>query len=212
MSVYGGRGNLENGIYPHGLIGFDPELPQIPYDPQAAADLLAQASYPDGFDLEITVDDVSSYYSGEIMELAAAMWGKIGVRTAFRTVEESKFWEMRRNNEITCYASRFSVDYNDPDAIIYLFFGSADNARSRSLCYSDEDIMDRVANACSIVNNTERLAEYRELERIIVQEDCALIPLFSNQHYFVVNERVKNFRVSWNGWTDTPYRDVVITS
>ena len=65
-------------------------------------------------------------------------------------------------------------------------------------------------NACSIVDDNERISEYRELERIIVQEDCAWIPLFSNDHYFVVNERVKNFHVSWNGWSDTPYRDVII--
>ena len=210
MNVYGGRGVLENGIYPHGLIGFDPELPEIPFDPQKASALLAEAGYPDGFELALTVDDVSSFYSREILELAASMWGKLGVRTTVRTLTEEEFWEARRNGEIACYASRFSVDYNDPDAIIYLFFGSEENARSRSLFYDNADVIDRVAGACSIVDERERLAEYRELERVIVQEDCAWIPLFSNRHYFIVNERVRNFRVSWNGWTDTQYRDVCL--
>lgn len=210
MNVYGGRGTLENGIYPHGLIGFNPDLPEIPYDPKEAAALLAKAGYSDGFDLEITVDDVSSYYSGEILELAASMWEKIGVRTTVRTVDENTFLELRRNSQIACYASRFSVDYNDPDSMIYLFFGTIEGTRSRSLCYGREDIIDRVFNACSIVSDEERLQEYRDLERIIAQEDCAWIPLFSNDHYFIVNERVRNFRVSWNGWSDTRYRNVVI--
>ena len=210
MNVYGGRGILENGIYPHGLIGFNPDLPEIPYDPKEAAALLAKAGYSDGFDLEITVDDVSSYYSGEILELAASMWEKIGVRTTVKTVDENTFLELRRNSQIACYASRFSVDYNDPDAMIYLFFGTEEGTRSRSLCYGREDIIDRVFNACSIVSDEERLQEYRDLERIIAQEDCAWIPLFSNDHYFIVNERVRNFRVSWNGWSDTQYRNVVI--
>lgn len=210
LNVYSGRGTLENGIYPHGLIGFNPELPEIPYDPQAASALLAEAGYPDGFDLEITVDDISSYYNREIMELAASMWEKIGVRTTFRTVEEQEFWDLRRASAIACYASRFSVDYNDPDAIIYLFFGTAEGSRARSLSYGNEAVIDRVFNACSIVNDEERIREYRDLERIIAQEDCAWIPLFSNDHYFIVSERVNNFCVSWNGWTDTQYRDVVI--
>ena len=102
------------------------------------------------------------------------------------------------------------MDYNDPDSIMWIFFGDSENFRARSLCYSRTDIMDRVNDACGIVNEEERIKEYRELEKIIVQEDCAWIPLFSNQHYFVVNERVKNFEVSWNGWTNTKYRDIVI--
>ncbi len=210
MSVYSGRGEVENGIYPHGLIGFNPELPEIPYDTAQAAALLKEAGWPDGFDLEITVDEESSYYSREIFELAAYMWGKIGVRATIRTVGNDEFIQLRKSGKLACYASKFSVDYNDPDAIIYLFFGTKENTVSRSLCYANEDVIDRVYNACTIVNDEERLREYQELERIIVQEDCAWIPLFSNEHYFIVNERVKNFRVSWNGWTDTQYRDVVI--
>ena len=140
---------------------------------------------------------IASYYSKEILELAASMWEEIGIRTRIQTLPEDEFWEQRRNGSLACYASRFSVDYNDPDAIIYLFFGSAESSKGRSLCYDREDIIDRVTNACSIIDEKERLKEYRELERIIVQEDCAWIPLFSNQHYFIVNERVKNFKVSW---------------
>lgn len=210
MNIYSGRGELENGIYPHGLIGFNPELPEIPYDPEQAAALLKEAGYPDGFDLELVVDDEGTYYSRQILELAAFMWGKIGVRASIRTVGTEEYLSLRKSGALACNVSRFSVDYNDPDAIIYVFFGSRENALHRGLGYENEDIIGRVNEACSILNEEERLSEYRALERIIVQEECAWIPLFSNEHYFIVSERVKNFRVSWNGWTDTPYRDVVI--
>lgn len=70
--------------------------------------------------------------------------------------------------------------------------------------------MNRVADACCIVNEEKRIREYRELERIIVQEDCAWIPLFSNRHYFAVNERVRNFQVPWNGWSDIRYDKIMV--
>ena len=210
MCIYSGRGYVENGIYPHGLAGHDETLPEIPYDPQTAAELLKEAGYPDGFDLELSVDDESSYYSREILELAADMWKKIGVRATIKTIDEDSFLEQRKNGQLACYTRRFSVDYDDPDAIIYVFFGSKENAHSNSLCYDREDIMNRVADACCIVNEEKRIREYRELERIIVQEDCAWIPLFSNRHYFAVNERVRNFQVPWNGWSDIRYDKIMV--
>ncbi len=209
MDVFSGRGALENGIYPHGLIGHNPDLPEIPYDPQAAADLLNQAGYPDGFDLEICFDKESLNYR-ETAVLAASMWEKIGVRTTVTALDKSEFTDRRNDGRIACYPSKFSVDYNDPDSIIYIFYGSLENSRSRSLCYGDEAVISRVNDACFIVDDAARLAEYRELERKIVHEDCAWVPLFSNEHYFVVSNRAKGFKVSWNGWTNTQYRDIVI--
>lgn len=209
MGVYGGRGALENGLYPHGLIGFNPDLPEIPYDPQAAASLLAEAGYPDGFDLQITVDKEVLNFR-ETATLVASMWEKVGVRTTVTMLDKDEFLELRKDGKVACYPGKFSVDYNDPDSIIYIFFGSVEDSRARSLCYTDEEVIDRVNEACFIADEDERLAEYRDLERKVVQEDCALIPLFSNEHYFAVSDRTKNFKVSWNGWTNTQYRDIVI--
>ncbi|MGO4972430.1 ABC transporter substrate-binding protein [[Clostridium] aminophilum] len=47
--VYGGRGFVKDGIFPHGLYGHNPDLPAIPYDPEAARKLLEEAGYPNGF-------------------------------------------------------------------------------------------------------------------------------------------------------------------
>ena len=64
--------------------------------------------------------------------------------------------------------------------------------------------------ARGIVNEGARIREYQALERKIVQEDAAWIPLFSRQHYFVVSKRVDGFRVSWNGWASNSYRGVAV--
>ena len=50
------------------------------------------------------------------------------------------------------------------------------------------------------------VAEYRALEKIIVQDDAAWIPLFSRLHYYVLSERAEGFRVSWNGSVKNNFR------
>ena len=205
-AVYSGRGSLENGIFPHGLYGYNPDLPEIPYDPEGARKLLNQAGYPDGFDLTVTVKTSSTQGEMTLMRLAASMWEKIGVRTAIRVIPESEFMSLRKSGALACYTADWMADYNDPDNFIYTFFGTRENTAFRSLCYPREDIMGRVSAARTITDTEARMAEYRELERIIVQEDAAWIPLFSRLRFYVSSERVEGIRSSWNGSVKNEYR------
>jgi len=59
--------------------------------------------------------------------------------------------------------------------------------------------MSRVRAARGITDPVARLREYQDLERIIVQEDAAWIPLFSRRHLYVASERLEGFRYMWNG-------------
>ena len=150
------------------------------------------------------------------METAARLcgkgfWRKIGVEALLLELSEEDFMEQRKNGEIACYSSTWSADFNDPDNFIYTFFGTEENSSSRSLLYADAAVMERVRDARAIADEKARIREYQDLERKIVQEDAAWIPLFSKQHIFVVSDRVNGFRVAWNGWSSASYRDVSVT-
>ncbi|MFR1905867.1 MAG: hypothetical protein ACLS28_09085 [Clostridium neonatale] len=56
----------------------------------------------------------------------------------------------------------------------------------------------------------ERIKLYQDLEKKIIQEDAAWVPLYSKQHLFVVNPRVKNYKILWNGWSGNMYHDMYI--
>lgn len=209
-AVYSGRGWVENGIFPHGLYGFNPELAEIPYDPDEAVELLAQAGYPDGFDLSFAVKASSTQWEMSLVTMAVDMWEKIGVRASVEVMDEDEFMRLRKGGELACYTATWIADYNDPDNFIYTFYGDRENTTYRSLCYSNEEIMARVRKARMIADSDARLREYRELERIIVQEDAAWIPLFSRQRYYVTSERVEGFVVSWNGSVKNNYRHMSV--
>lgn len=211
-AVYGGRGSLENGIFPHGLYGYNPELPEIPYDPEEAMRLLAEAGYSDGLDLTVSVNSASTRWEMSVLRLAASTWSKIGIRARIDVIDESEFMRLRKSGQLACYTALWSADFNDPDNFIYTFFGNKENTSFRSLCYPREDVMERIQNARAIVDPEERIREYQDLERIIVQEDAAWIPLYSRLRYYVTSKRLKGIQASWNGSVKNKYREMSIVT
>ena len=209
-AVYSGRGTLENGIFPHGLTGFNPNLPAIPYDPEEAGRLLQEAGYPNGFDLEIAVNGSTGSKARELIRMAASMWEKNGIRTEIRTLPGDEFLALRESGKAACYAATWTADYDDPDNFIYPFFGSRQNTTRRSLCYRDSGILSRAHYARYILNETERTREYAALEQKIVQEDAAWIPLFSGTCVYVTSSRVVHFETAWNGWCQPVLRKIAI--
>ena len=209
-AVYSGRGLIENGIFPHGLYGFNPRLPDIPFDPEQAKELLREAGYPDGFDLVIGVRSSSTQPELTLVQLAAFMWDQIGVRASIAVMDEEEFMRLRKAGELACYTAMWTADYNDPDNFIYTFFGNRDNTVFRSICYQREDVMDRVHAARSIVDPEKRLLEYQDLEQIIAQDDAAWIPLFSRQRIYVISKRIEGVPVLWNGSMKSRYRELSV--
>ena len=209
-AAYSGRGAVENGIYPHGLYGYNPDLPEIPYDPEAAKELLTEAGYSRGFDLTFSVKASSTEWEMTLVRLAVSMWEKLGVRTTIRVLDESEFMRLRKSGELECYTAMWTADYNDPDNFVYTFFGNKANTTFRSLCYQNEAVMDRVYRARTIADPDARLREYRELEELIVQEDAAWIPLFSRLYSYVCQDWVEGFRSTWNGSVKNAYRSISI--
>ena len=70
--------------------------------------------------------------------------------------------------------------------------------------------MARVAAASSIVDNTEREAEYQALEQRIIGEDNAWVPLFEDLHLYCLGSRVESFTPHWAGFSDFYAIDVVL--
>jgi peptide/nickel transport system substrate-binding protein len=109
-----GRGETMTGVFVPGDLGFDPDLPPFGYDPDRARQLLADAGYPDGFDVDL---DVCTCDRSDLPEAVAGELAKVGVRVTLKPAEISQFnadWGAGRTNPMR--ASRLSFS----DVNVYL--------------------------------------------------------------------------------------------
>ena len=210
-ALYGGRGQVEQGIFPHGLIGFNPDQEEIKYDPEAAKALLAEAGYADGFTMELAADSSASDTMTMALEIVSDQLAEVGIRAEIKNYDESTWLETRKSGELGSFISTWSADYNDPDNFIYTFFGNEEKTRIRSINYPDTEVMERVAKARTIVNEDERLAEYKALEEKIIHEDAAWVPMFSRLHLFAVSKRVQGFAPLWSGLSDQLFYNISLS-
>lgn len=201
-ALYGGRGQVEQGIFPHGLIGFNDSQTVIEYNPEAAKALLAEAGYADGFTMEIAADSSASDTVTMALEIIKAQLEEVGINAEIKNYDQSTWLDTRKSGELGSFMSTWTADYNDPDNFIYTFFGNEEKSKIRSINYPDTAVMERVSKARAIVDEGERIAEYNALEEKLIHEDAAWVPMYSRTHLFAASKRVQGFEPIWSGLSD----------
>jgi peptide/nickel transport system substrate-binding protein len=93
-----------------GLNGYAPELDRrLPYDPEAAKDLLATAGYPDGFN--VTIDCPNNRYINDeaICRAIAAQLAKVGVEMAVNAQPKHLFFLKLDNRATDFYLAGWAM-------------------------------------------------------------------------------------------------------
>jgi peptide/nickel transport system substrate-binding protein len=101
--------------------GYVPELDDAyPYDPEKAHQLLAEAGYEDGLDIELLTANISP--SDMIAQIAQAQWGEIGVNVTLRMVEPSATASTFYGDQIGDVVTGNVTGRTDPALMLALFF------------------------------------------------------------------------------------------
>ena len=209
--LYGGAGELLDGIFPRGLIGFcEDNQGWLQYDPEEAAKLIEEAGGAKNATLELAASSQTSVRNLTLLEMIRQDLSAVGLNASVVSYDDATRMELRKRGDLLAYHNVWSADYNDPDNFIYTFFGSREKTRYRSGNYSDEAVMARVTRARTIQDEAQRLAEYADLEKTLVRRDAVWVPLFSTEHLFLRGERVEQFSPFWAGWNSFYFKDVVL--
>ena len=202
-ALYSGEGQVLNTFIPEGVLSHNDAATEIPYDPDQAKAKLAEAGYPDGFDMELAIM-ADSATALSVTTILQSYLQQIGVRAEIRQYDESSYYDIRRDGELPSYYNTWSADFNDPDNFLYTFFSNK-NTVGRSINYDNQEIMDLLEEARVMVDFDARMAAYQKIDDAVVHQDAITLPLYQRNHLFCLNPRVQGFKVAWNGWSDMSF-------
>ena len=82
---------------------------RLPYDQEASKKLLAEAGYPNGFEVDFACPN-NRYISDEaICQAVTAMWAKVGIKAKLRTLPMATYFPMIQRYEASIYMLGWGV-------------------------------------------------------------------------------------------------------
>ncbi|OWU66848.1 ABC transporter substrate-binding protein [Roseovarius sp. 22II1-1F6A] len=150
--------------------GCDQAATAYPYDPEKAKELLAEAGYPDGFDLELW-----AYRDKAAAEAVASDLTAVGIDVNLRYVKLESLNQARAAREIPAYFGTWGSGGTADTAAIARIHFDLESDRNMS---GDEDLAELVLSAEQTADQEQRKAIYSEAIGKIA-DDAYWAPLFS---------------------------------
>ena len=105
-----GLGQATGAMVAPQVTGWTKEVHQrLPYDVKASQKLLADAGYPNGFEVDFACPNNRYINDEQICQAVTAMWAKIGVRAKLRTQPLSTYFPMIQRFEASIYMLGWGV-------------------------------------------------------------------------------------------------------
>ena len=107
--VLEGLGTPANQLMPEGFFGYSDALPTREYDLERAQELLAEAGYPDGFEVDFTCTNNRVPGDAVVCEALAQMWSRLGLTVNAQALNGTVFFPAAANEEYTMTMSAWGT-------------------------------------------------------------------------------------------------------
>lgn len=202
--AYAGLATVSSSIIPH-IMDFYWAAPAIPYDPEAAVALLAEAGYPSGFD----GGEIFASSDDDLAEFVQANLAAVGINMRLNTAERASQLQRMMEKKLT--------------GIVLIASSAPGNAAIRlqqfvdshgSLSYIHDESLDAaIEEQARILDPAERAAKLDAIQKRIYDESL-FMPIIESAYPVVIGPRVDFDGVNGipgSPYT-TPYEDLTLKS
>jgi peptide/nickel transport system substrate-binding protein len=179
------------GISGPNAFGYNSDIKPYPYDPAKAKSLLAEAGYPNGFDVDFYSPSGRYVKDKEAAEAMVGQLAKVGVRAKLIVQEWSVFWSGVMEGKFPMYLFG-GFNEEDPDIFLSLYF---ETGVTKRLEYSNPQVDKGIKDLRQTFDPERRERMLKEVVKTL-HEDCPTIILWHPQDLYGINEKLT--------WKPTP--------
>ncbi len=191
QNVYFGHGDPQFSSLPQSSWAYVP-APEVPYDPTAAKELLAEAGYPDGFDLSIKV-----IAGVAVMENIATIWqnglAEAGITLNIEIEELSTWLDHYVGRDYQTIANWMNVG-GDPHSMYDIIFKPHLNDD-----YPNAEMLALIEEGAITVDQTARTEIYQQIQELALAEWAPVIVVQSQPLLALTTADVQGWAMNGKG-------------
>ena len=173
-AVFAGNASIATNPMPPSQWSYNEKLKDAPFDPAKARTLLAQAGFPNGFDITLWAMPVQRPYNPNAQLMAQLLqqdWAKIGVRAKIVSYEWGEYNRRAKaggEHDVILYG--WSGDNGDPDNWLGALLGCDAVHGSNLSKWCDPAFDALIVKARSTADVATRTALYRQAQEVFKQQ------------------------------------------
>ena len=165
---------------PDGMFGALPKASEIKYDPVAAKKLLADAGYPNGFELTLSSTNDRYVNDSQVAQAVAQYYTRIGIKTNVDAMTASIYFPKRAKREFSLSMGGWPSESGEASALFQLWVATLDSPKglgtSNYGAFSNPEFDEVYLPAANTVDAAKRKKGLEESTQIAL-DNVPLIPL-----------------------------------
>ena len=194
QTVLQGYGNPGKAILPDSLPQFNDEISDFNHpngDTETAQQLLEEAGYGDGFEVQIKTSTQSRHTRAST--LIQSMWSEIGVDASIQSLECNTVWSQETSGDFEVAVSNFTW-FGDPDTLLYLYHSGGLNVWN----IANDELDSLLDEQRRTVNPEDRAEIINEIQRITYEEAYSIYTYYP-QRIQGISTRIQDYEQYPNG-------------
>src|SRR5690625_1290341 len=194
-ALYAGYGTPAVNPLPLSYLGYNDEVEGYQYDVEKAKELLAEAGYADGLEIDLWTMPVARPYMPDpetVAEIVQNNLAEIGVEVNIVREEWAPYLEKTQNGEHQMYMLGWSGTNGDPDYFLSSLLHGNNVGDSNREFYQNEEV-DRLLDEAKVEIDQEKRAELYKEAQAIIAEEVPMIPLVHSTPVMATAAYVKDY-------------------